>query len=172
MPLMVHARVAEGARGATNVSIMQQRTFFSPKSVIIGLLAVLGVLGLSSGAVAQPQLLSEPVAGVERSVQSQAGCGDTTGFERVALSELPPQADHTVELIQQGGPYPYPEDGGVFHNWEGFLPECPEGYYHEYTVETPGVDHRGARRFVVGDGGEYFYTADHYESFRLTDIHA
>ncbi|WP_092929001.1 ribonuclease domain-containing protein [Actinopolyspora alba] len=134
--------------------------------MLTGLIAVLGLLGPVAAVSA------EPVAERSSTVTAAAACGNTSGFERVALSSLPPEATDTVRLIQQGGPYPYPEDGGVFHNWEGILPDCPDGYYHEYTVETPGIDHRGARRFVVGSEGEYFYTADHYESFRLTDINS
>ena len=38
------------------------------------------------------------------------------------------------------------------------------GYYREYTVPTPGVDHRGARRIVAG-GDELYWTDDHYSSF-------
>ena len=45
------------------------------------------------------------------------------------------------------------------------MPEQPTGYYREYTVETPGSDDRGARRLVIGEEGEIFYTRDHYESF-------
>ncbi|ASU80905.1 ribonuclease [Actinopolyspora erythraea] len=144
---------------------MREHAVKLPRLLLTGLIAVLSLLGPATVASA------EPVAPTS-AVTAAAGCGNTSGFERVALSALPPEAADTVELIQRGGPYPYPEDGGVFHNWEGILPDCPDGYYHEYTVETPGIDHRGARRFVVGAEGEYFYTADHYESFRLTDIHA
>lgn len=106
------------------------------------------------------------------STSTAVPCGDTSEFERVDLSQLPPEAADTVELIQQGGPFPYPQDGQTFENREGILPDCAEGYYEEYTVETPGEDDRGARRFVVGQGDEYFYTSDHYESFRLTNINA
>lgn len=91
------------------------------------------------------------------------------GFDVVALSELPPQAGETWQRIEAGGPFPYPSDGTVFGNREGLLPEQPYGYYEEYTVETPGLDHRGARRFVTGDGDELYYTRDHYQSFVLVD---
>ena len=59
------------------------------------------------------------------------------------------------------------EDGSVFQNREGVLPEESRGYYHEYTVTTPGSDDRGARRIVAGACGEMYYTDDHYDSFRL-----
>ncbi|UCM91033.1 ribonuclease domain-containing protein [Streptomyces marincola] len=88
----------------------------------------------------------------------------------ICHSDLPAQAYDTLELIEQGGPFPHPQDGGTFHNREGLLPDRPTGYYHEYTVETPGLDHRGARRIVTGDSHEEdYYTSDHYASFDLID---
>lgn len=80
--------------------------------------------------------------------------------------ELPPEALTTLSLVAQGGPFPYERDGSTFQNREGLLPDQPEGWYREYTVETPGSPDRGARRLVVGEAFEVFYTEDHYESFR------
>ena len=88
-----------------------------------------------------------------------------SGLVWVAASELPPEARDTLTLIDAGGPYPYDQDDGVFQNREGILPDRAEGYYREYTVETPGSDDRGARRIVAGDGGELYWTDDHYASF-------
>lgn len=88
----------------------------------------------------------------------------------VALSSLPPQADDTVHLIERGGPFPYRQDGVVFENAEHRLPSEPSGYYHEYTVTTPGSPDRGARRIITGKNGEFYYTADHYETFRRVDV--
>jgi guanyl-specific ribonuclease Sa len=81
---------------------------------------------------------------------------------------LPPEARQTLRLIAQGGPFPHRQDGSVFGNREGRLPRQPQGYYREYTVDTPGLGHRGARRIVTGGQPprEYYYTDDHYESFR------
>jgi ribonuclease T1 len=84
----------------------------------------------------------------------------------VSLSSLPEQARDTLKLIKQGGPFPYSKDDTVFSNYEGLLPAKPAGYYHEYTVITPGSPDRGARRIVAGAPGEYYYTADHYRSFK------
>jgi ribonuclease T1 len=81
-------------------------------------------------------------------------------------SDLPREARETLALIKAGGPFPYPQDGRVFSNRERLLPMQSRGYYREYTVTTPGVRDRGARRIVAGSGGEYYYTADHYRSFR------
>jgi ribonuclease T1 len=85
----------------------------------------------------------------------------------IPLAELPPEAIETLLLIAEGGPYPYRQDDGVFGNREGLLPDRPSGTYREYTVETPGSPDRGARRLVVGDDREVYYTDDHYESFRF-----
>lgn len=88
------------------------------------------------------------------------------GLPSVDLADLPPEAADTVELIDAGGPFPYPgKDGSTFGNFEGVLPDRPRGYYAEYTVPTPGEDDRGARRVVRGDGGELYWTEDHYRSF-------
>ncbi|MCW7941084.1 ribonuclease N [Streptomyces hygroscopicus] len=84
----------------------------------------------------------------------------------VKESELPAEARHTLVLIDKGGPYPYTQDGVVFGNFERRLPPHPRGYYHEYTVRMPGSRDRGARRIVTGQGGEIYYTDDHYNSFR------
>jgi ribonuclease T1 len=121
------------------------------------LIALLGSFGLASPAQATE-------------ITAQAACGVTSGFSKVNLSSLPSQATDTVRLIQRGGPYPYSQDGATFQNREGILPACATGYYKEFTVKTPGSSTRGARRIITGRGGEYFYTADHYASFRLVDI--
>ncbi|MDX3355874.1 ribonuclease domain-containing protein [Streptomyces sp. ME01-24h] len=84
----------------------------------------------------------------------------------VALASLPPEARDTLRLIDDGGPFPYAKDGTVFGNIEGLLPAHPRGYYHEYTVPTPGEPDRGARRIVTGTIGEVYYTDDHYRSFK------
>lgn len=88
----------------------------------------------------------------------------------ICYSDLPSQAHDTLDLIEQGGPFPYDQDGTVFQNREGILPSQSSGYYHEYTVITPGSDTRGARRIVTGERNqEDYYTADHYESFDLVN---
>lgn len=88
------------------------------------------------------------------------------GLSTVAYAKLPREAQQTIRLIQQGGPFPYDRDGVTFGNREGLLPKRPNGYYQEYTVITPGSADRGARRIVAGDGGELYYTDDHYETFK------
>ncbi|GAA2348971.1 hypothetical protein GCM10010431_86080 [Streptomyces kunmingensis] len=95
---------------------------------------------------------------------SAAAVGD------ICYSALPSQAHDTLDLIAQGGPYPYDQDGTVFQNREGVLPSQSTGYYHEYTVITPGSSDRGARRIVTGESNqEDYYTSDHYASFDLVD---
>ena len=82
------------------------------------------------------------------------------------LSDLPPEALATLALIRAGGPFPHARDGSVFANREGLLPPAARGTYREYTVMTPGRKDRGARRIVAVRRGEFYYTEDHYRSFR------
>lgn len=89
----------------------------------------------------------------------------TSGLRVIAEAHLPPEAVDTLRLIDGGGPFPYDQDDSIFQNREGILPDQPEGYYREYTVVTPGVDGRGARRIVTGARGEFYWTDDHYRSF-------
>lgn len=81
---------------------------------------------------------------------------------------LPSQARDTLALIDSGGPFPHRQDGATFQNREQRLPRREPGYYREYTVETPGSRDRGARRIIAGGDppDEFFYTDDHYGSFR------
>ena len=90
----------------------------------------------------------------------------------VVVNEMPREAQDTYQAIQKGGPFPYEKDGTVFGNRERLLPRHERGYYREYTVETPGSPDRGARRIVTGGSPPevYYYTDDHYRSFRRVEI--
>lgn len=126
------------------------------------------------GALATTLLIGGPAVAATPAVDATPSTASAT-LARVAVgdicySSLPSQAHDTLRLIDRGGPFPYPQDGTVFQNREGLLPQQPRGYYHEYTVKTPGSSDRGARRIVTGDRSqEDYYTADHYRSFDLVD---
>ncbi len=122
-------------------------------AALLALLALLGLLSPGGSALAR----------------------ETATLQSISLAELPAEARQTLRLIKQGGPFPYAhKDGSVFGNFEKRLPLQRRAYYREYTVPTPGRRDRGARRIVAGEGsganvatsGEYYYTADHYRSFR------
>jgi ribonuclease T1 len=87
----------------------------------------------------------------------------------VAFPALPAEARRTLQLIRDGGPFPYERDGIRFGNREKLLPAKPREYYREYTVKTPGAKNRGARRIVCGGPPRTpdvcYYTGDHYQSF-------
>ena len=119
------------------------------------------LLGLMMAAAASLAVL----APVDALARSNAGLGAD-----VTLSGLPLEAQRTDQLIHSGGPFPFSKDGAVFGNYEKRLPRQPRGWYHEYTVPTPGARDRGARRIICGgkqptEPDACFYTEDHYNSF-------
>jgi ribonuclease T1 len=126
--------------------------------------ALIGLLILVAGGWFGQQVLSEP-PGVDR----PAVVVSAAGLPVRALSQLPPQATEVWQLIQHGGPFPYRQDGSVFGNREGRLPQRQSGFYREYTVPTPGEPDRGPRRLVTGGAAELYYTGDHYTSFVAVD---
>lgn len=102
---------------------------------------------------------------------SGSGGSGSSGLPSCPLNSLPTEADEVAHDILAGGPFDHPdEDGSHFGNYQRILPRKNSNFYREYTVETPGVGHRGARRIVVGGGSDtdpdvWYYTDDHYESF-------
>ena len=104
------------------------------------------------------------------SISQTASKTSSSGVEAITGDA---QIEQTLALIKQGGPFPYPnKDGTTFYNREGKLPAQSQGYYREYTVPTPGVSHRGARRIVTGGHPPtiYYLTVDHYDSFRQLQV--
>jgi guanyl-specific ribonuclease Sa len=101
--------------------------------------------------------------------QATASADSSSRQPSAALpSFLPPEARDTLNAIARGGPFAHRQDGVVFGNYEHLLPAQPRGYYHEYTVETPGASTRGTRRIITGGTPPqvWYYTDDHYRSFR------
>jgi ribonuclease T1 len=98
--------------------------------------------------------------------EAASACPRGTG---VRPADLPREAQDVLRAIDQGGPFPYAQDGAVFGNRERRLPARARGYYREYTVRTPGRSDRGARRIVAGEDGDRWYTSDHYRTFRCVE---
>ncbi|MEK7413199.1 MAG: ribonuclease domain-containing protein [Planctomycetota bacterium] len=90
---------------------------------------------------------------------------DTVGGSAITDPEQVRGIWDTLQMIKRGPPFPHRQDGVVFENREGRLARHPNGWWHEYTVVTPGAGDRGARRLVVGSDGEAWYTEDHYRTF-------
>ncbi len=135
------------------------------------------LLALTPACTRQSAVLTGPAPTASPTAASHAppaGPSTTTrnksGLPVCQLSSLPAEAGTTVDLIHRGGPFPYSRDGIVFGNFERRLPNQQRGYYHEYTVPTPGAKTRGARRVITGgeppaNPPEFYYTGDHYETF-------
>ncbi|MFI7102694.1 ribonuclease domain-containing protein [Streptomyces sp. NPDC050161] len=133
-----------------------------------GALASALLLGGTAVAATPSAATARPAATAASLHAAQAGVQDVG---KICTSKLPDEAHETLDLINKGGPYPYPQDNTVFSNREGILPKQGSGYYHEYTVVTPGSPDRGARRIVTGEKDkEDYYTSDHYKSFDLVDF--
>lgn len=89
-------------------------------------------------ALAAALLIGGPVLAGSATAAPAPVTYSVTAVGDICYSALPSQAHDTLDLIEQGGPYPYDQDGTVFQNREGVLPSQSTGYYHEYTVITPG----------------------------------
>lgn len=147
-------------------------------AVAVAVVAVIGWL-LITDSGDDASSATTPVTSTFVDPAPDPGSGQTTANDQVDpgpaigvsglpagyTDELPVEALDVLDAIERGGPHPYRQDGSTFFNREGLLPPEVEGYYREYTVETPDSPDRGARRLVVGERAEVFYTDDHYASF-------
>jgi ribonuclease T1 len=130
------------------------------------LVALVAGLVLTACGSAGGGTTTQPGGSAVDGAASLAPAQPTTDLPTMTVSQLPPEGVETLRLIDSDGPFPYSKDGVTFQNREGILPKQKNGFYQEYTVETPGSSDRGARRIVTGKDGSRFYTDDHYDSFR------
>lgn len=153
----------------------------APWLTLAGILALALVWWLLRDGGTEPASPGQAGRTTAPAVTFSSSPGDDAGEQQQPLpasgipacdpADLPPELEEVLADIESGGPYDYPRNDGVtFFNREGLLPDQEEGYYREFTVETPGLDHRGARRVVTGgeeetDPDYWFFTDDHYESF-------
>ena len=110
-----------------------------------------------------------PLLAVAAAALPPAAIARTADPATIARADLPKEARATLANVRSGPPFPYERDGVAFGNREKLLPARPRGYYREYTVRTPGMSTRGARRIVCGGAPRVpdacWYTGDHYRSF-------
>ncbi len=123
---------------------------------------------MARGALAAMLALS--VAGLPTTAAARDTTGMMAAVGTIPAADLPNEAQRTLVLIEQGGPFPYAKDGTTFGNYERRLPARKRGYYHEYTVKTRGARNRGVRRIICGGdqraANDCYYTEDHYNSFQ------
>ncbi len=152
---------------------------------------------ISGSAASESPVNIVPQSGVDQTSASESG---ETAILPVPAKAIPPGSDllphfsdpgrvkvilKVIEDVYYDRPFPYPQDGTVFHNREKLLPLKPDGYYREYTVIAPKdspscitigdreycIRGRGAERLVIGGGETAYYTPDHYKTFiQLTVI--
>jgi ribonuclease T1 len=127
-----------------------------------------GKNGSQNAAPAAASAASEASAAAGQAASAPSAASGLMG--NVTKAQLPAEAADTLRLIKAGGPFPFSEDGVLFRNSANFLPQHPRGYYHTYTVRTPGTADRGLRRIVCGGPrkqvSDCYYTEDYYVSFR------
>jgi len=136
------------------------------------LLAVLAIAALLWGRHSPEPSTHGTIAPQTTTTQQAPAPGTAPTGQGSLPSFLPPEAADMLRRIASGGPFEHRQDGVVFQNREHRLPAQPEGYYHEYTVDTPGLDYRGARRIITGGTPPqvYYYTDDHYRTFRQFEV--
>jgi ribonuclease T1 len=139
-----------------------------PPGRVVAIASAVVVLVVVALWLARSAPTTDAAAGSVRSTATSVGSPTTpdSGLATVAESRLPQVARDTLALVRAGGPFPYEEDGRTFQNREGILPDRARGYYREYTVKKGRGGDRGPLRLVRGEGGDVFWTDDHYDSFR------
>lgn len=129
---------------------------------------VIGIAALDVGA-----MLLEPEEGAGEHLAAGVGKGGVRAAEGGRLlpfkdAERLVEVNNTLDRMEHGV-QKYARDGEVFRNDRGLLPKRAEGYYKEFTVDTPGSKTRGPRRIVQGAKGETYYSDNHYETFVQID---
>ena len=89
----------------------------------------------------------------------------------IAVADLPKEGREVLHQITNWRALPVrSRRRGVPATARGCFRPAHKGYYHEYTVHTPGASNRGARRIICGGPSKSpdacFYTSDHYQSFK------
>jgi ribonuclease T1 len=145
-------------------------------SCILALSAILGACGKDGSRNATQEPGASASQAQVQPGQAASGTPAASGAQErsapatVTQAQLPAEAAETLRLIKAGGPFPFGEDGVLFRNSAGLLPQHPRGYYHAYTVRTPGSADRGLRRIVCGgprrQTRDCYYTDDYYASFK------
>ena len=148
-----------------NGAVTRRRRHYTWPQVIVPAVALVALLIVGLVLASRDSGTSTTSKSSTRSTSQRSQTARGREIVGVDVSDLPAQARTTLRLISSRGPFPYRQDGVVFANRERRLPRQERGYYHEYTVETPGSRDRGARRIVTGRSGQKWYTADHYRSF-------
>lgn len=119
----------------------------------------------AGGPVGEVAPAPQPRGGLPGKAPAPTGVDPESGLPWIAREALPIEAHQTLAAISTDGPYDFERDRITFQNREGILPKRARGHYREFTVKTPQVRSRGARRIVTGRSGEQYYTGDHYASF-------
>lgn len=122
-----------------------------------------GLLGCGDGLLATPP----PYPALDSAkFPSQ---DESTGLRSMPVDDLPVTALATLSLVESGGPFPDPDDGTAYTDFDGVLPSQPPGYYRQFSVVEPGSDGATSWYLVIGEQDETFWTTDGFASFRIVE---
>lgn len=87
-------------------------------------------------------------------------------FPSIAKNDLPLEARQKLQIIQsQGAPYPFREDGTVFHNLHKRLPHSTNRtFYKRFIVPDSNGKAHPQWRLVQG-GNAFYFSRDNFKSF-------
>ena len=90
----------------------------------------------------------------------------TFAFPTIAHDDLPLEARQKLKHIQtQGAPYPFREDGTVFHNLPERLPKSTNRTFYKRFI-VPDSNGRPHPKWRIVQGGDVFYfSRDNFQSF-------
>jgi guanyl-specific ribonuclease Sa len=121
-----------------------------------------GVTGIGTELIAAKPVVKSSVGVVEE----EAAKGSTQLTTRfVSTADGIVDVSPTLNRISSGVKFPHRNDGSIFKNLEGLLPNKPAGYYNEFVHPIPGMKGPGPMRIVTGQGGEMWFTPNHYKTF-------
>jgi len=120
-----------------------------------------------------PSPSASPVAAPSRAPSGTLASRDARGLKVLGKKPLDAQIAVVVTSMDRTGrpPSGVAQGGrrgsrpGVFQNAERRLPVRAPGYYRESDVWPRRAGARGGERLIFGQGGEVYFSPDHYRSF-------
>lgn len=89
----------------------------------------------------------------------------TLPFPTIAHDDLPLEARQKLQSIKKGAPYPFREDGTVFHNLPERLPHSTNRTFYKRFVVPDANGNPHAKWRLVQGGDVFYFSRDNGNSF-------